>query len=280
MKPLHLLLVSFRDNWRDSLTDSLYSSGYVFKVKEVANKKEALKACNQARYDALITSCSLPDGSPNDLVLALGDTMPCLVLRDDCSLGASASAAPFATQLPQMPPPLHQPRAWIKLLEDTIRQWKDDMATRIDKNHRNQHILYHRAASLCAHELHYRPQNSIEKVLEIVLEVLEVSRVYIREALPENYRPSQFVQEVSASGQMPALGPHRSVHEVLVSESNGTRRYLGVEDTLRPRTWNQRETELVDTVATLLGATQEEKRRPASGWFNALMGSSPFIMAS
>lgn len=280
MKPLQLLLVCLRENWRESLTDSLYSAGYVFKVKVVANKKEALKACNQARYDALVTSCSLPDGSPNDLVLVLGHTMPCLILRDGCSPDTSTSATHFPTQLPQIPPPPRQPKAWIKMLEDTIRQWERVMATHIDKDYRNQHMLYNRAAGLCAHELHHRSENSIKNVLSIVLEVLGASRVYIREAFPESYHTSQLVQEAAAWGQIPALGPYRSVYEVLVSESNGAKRFLGVEDTLTPRTWNQRETELVNTVATLLRATHEEKFRPASGWFDGNPGSSPLFMVS
>jgi hypothetical protein len=166
------------------------------------------------------------------------------------------------------------------MLENTIHHWENRMTSRIDRDHRNKCILYHKAAGLCARELHYRPDNSVKNVLEIVLEVLEVSRVYIREVLPENYRPTRFIHEVSALGQMPALGPYCSVHEVLLSESNGSRRYLGIEDTLTRRTWNQQETDLVNTVATLLRATQEGKSRPASGWFNRILGGNLLHIAS
>lgn len=74
--------------------------------------------------------------------------------------------------------------------------------------------------------------------------VLSVTRVYIWEALSENYRSSRFLHEISAAGQVPYLGPHRSVHEVFISQSNGCKRYLGVENTLTRHTGNPRETEI------------------------------------
>lgn len=280
MKPFHLLLVSLRENWRDSLTDSLHSSGYVFKIKEVADKKEAIRACSQARYDALVTSCSLPDGSPNDLVLVLGSAIPCLVLRDGCPPGTAISRAIFTTLLPQTPPPADQSTAWIEMLESTIRQWENAMATRIDQDHHSEHMLYHKAAKLCFDELHFSTENRIDNVLRIVIGVLNVSRVYIREALPENSRSSRFMHEISAAGQVPYLGPQRSVHEVFLSEYNGCKRYLGVEDTLTRRTWNPRETELVDTVATFLRTTREVRTHTAASWLNGIPGGSRLVMAS
>lgn len=280
MKPFHLLLVCLRENWRDSLTDSLQSSGYVFRIKEVADKREALRACSQARYDALVTSCSLPDGSPNDLVLVLGNTIPCLVLRDGCHLGTSSSQAIFTNQLPQAPPPAHPSTAWVEMLEGTIRQWENAMVTRLDQDYQREHLLYHKAAKLCFDELHYSTENSIDNVLRIVMGVLNVSRVYIREAFTENYRSSRFVHELSAAGQVPYLGPHRSVHEVFLSESNGCKRYLGIEDTLTRRTWNPLETELVYTVATFLRTTREVRTHAASSWLNGVAAGSQLFMAS
>jgi len=280
MKPLQLLLVSFRENWRDSLLESLHSAGYVFKIKEVANKKEALQACNQSRYDALITSCCLPDGPSGDLVLVLGNTMPCLVIRDGCTPGSSAAKVPFPTQGAHLPPSAKQPQAWINLLEKTIRQWESAVATRINKGHWNQRMIFDKAAVRCASELHYKSENSIDNVLGVMLEVLEVSRVYIREALAENSRSSRFVHEKSALGQIPTLGPYKSVHEVLLSEANGSKRYLGIEDTITRRTWNQGEADLVSTVADLLSARPDEKIRPTSGWYTNILRSSPLFMAS
>ena len=277
MQPFHLLLVSLRPDWRDSLTDSLRSSGYVLKLKEVADKKEALKACNHARYDALVTSCSLPDGSPNDLVLVLGSAMPCLVLRDGCHPGPSVGTATFANQLP---PPVHQPDAWLAMLESTIRQWEGTLAARMDKDRHSEYLFFHKVAELCLSELHSASEKSIENVLRIVLGVLEVSRVYIREEPSDHHRSSRFTHEISASGQAAWFGPQGSVHEVLLSECNGHRRYLGVEDALRRRNWNPRETRLVDTVATLLKAPRQEKQHCASGWLIGHPGSGPLYRAS
>lgn len=279
MKPLHLLLVSLRETWRDSLLDSLSSAGYIFKVKEVMNKKEALQACNHARYDALITSCCLPDGASADLVRVLGNAMPCLMLRDGCPPDSIGKAL-FPAQAAQIPPPAKQPQAWVKLLEKTIRQWESAATNRINQGRQNQHMLFNKAVVRCASELHYHSENSIDNVLGVMLDVLEVSRVYIREALPGKHHPSRLVHEISASGQMPALGPHRSVHEVLLSESNGSERYLGIEDTVMRRTWNRGEADLMSTVATLLNAAPEGMTRPASGWLNNILRGNTVFMAS
>ena len=279
MKPLQLLLVSLREDWRDSLLESLNGAGYNFKIKEVRNKKEALLACNQSRYDALVTSCCLPDGSSADLVGVLAYIMPCLMLRDGCIPSPSASPLPSSIQAAHLPPSAKKPGDWISLLEKTILQWESATATHIAKGYLNQRMLFDKAAVRCASELRFQSENSIDNVLGVMLEVLEVSRVYIREALPENSRSSRFVHEKSALGQMPALGPYRSVHEVLLSDSDGSRRYLGIEDTIAQRTWNRGEADLLSTVASLLNARPEHKTRPASGWFdNIIQGNSRFAV--
>ncbi|MPR35311.1 hypothetical protein [Salmonirosea aquatica] len=280
MKPLQLLLVSLRPDWCESLSKSLYSAGYAYKIKEVGNKKEALRACNQSKYDALITCCCLPDGSPTDLVQVLGNTMPCLVIRDGCPAGTATDTPSFSTLEVQPPPATHQPRAWVGLVENTIRRWENAMAAQLDKQTGNQRKLYDKAANLCANELQNISNNTPENVLEIILEVLEVSRVYIRDTISENFRASPFVHEVTASGQMPDLGPYRSVYEVALSESDGSKRYLGVEDTITPRTWNKGEAELLSTVATLLKASHEHKTRSGTSWLHGLMGSNSVSMAS
>lgn len=166
------------------------------------------------------------------------------------------------------------------MLESTIREWENAMATRLDQDHQREHTLYRKAAKLCFDELHFSTENRLDNVLRIVMGVLNVSRVYIRETLSENYCSSRFTHEISAAGQVPYLGPYRSAYEVFLSECNGCKRYLGIEDTLTRRTWNPRETGLVDTVANLLRTAREGRTPVTSSWFNGISGGSRLFMAS
>jgi hypothetical protein len=256
MEPLKLLLVSFREEWHNSLIQSLLASGYSFEVHHVSTKKQALFACYQSKYDILITNYQLPDGSSKDLVQVLGDTVACLVVSEDSTFFK------IKAQLDQQYTEksyrsLRHPKAWISTLKQVLTKWEKSVASRIVQGCHNRRLLFHKVAARCAEELYHPTENRVENALKVILDILEVSRIYVRD-LPTG--SSMVAYEISAPGQQHSSGPFSSVYEVPIRQADGGVSYLGVEDTIKQRVWDKAEIDLLKTVASLLRQNPEEIR--------------------
>lgn len=253
MEPIKLLLVSFRDEWRKNLLESLQFAGYSYVINDVPNKKQALQACYGSKYDIIITSNLLPDGSSNDLVQVLGSIIPCLVIQDDCALKMIDTVIENELNyIERCYLTLKQPIAWVSTLKQVMVKWEKSVARKIAQGRKNQRILFDKVAARCAIELHDSTENRVENVLKVVLDIMEVSRVYIRNNPNTSEFTSNYIHEISAPGQTHPMGPFRSVFEVPIIGINGQNCYLGVEDTTNHRVWEKAETDLLKTIASLL----------------------------
>ncbi len=229
MKSLQLLLVSIPNTWRDTLTKSLQASGYPFDISEAEDKRDALRACSQYKFDLLIANHQLPDGSPKDLVNVLSGSMASLVLYRN-----------------------HAPESWIAILGQTLDDWKNHVQGKAQISLQNQQRRYATAIERCAHELQTLPTHAVDRTLRVVLDVMEVSRVYIRETPVDGISLPRVTHEVAAPGHLPILGSRRSAYEVSVQRADGRVLHLGVEDITHQRLWSQFEIDLIQTVAHLL----------------------------
>ncbi len=253
MEPIKLLLVSFREEWRTNLLESLHFSGYYFEIEDVFNKKQALQACYASKYDIVITSHFLPDGSSDDLVKVLGSIIPCLVIKDEGHLKMEPTDAENELNyIERCYHTLRHPMAWITTLKQVMIKWEKSVAGKIAQGRKNQRQLFDKVAARCAHELYHSTENRIENALKVILEIMQVSRVYIRDTPSPINLASSYIHEISAPGQSLPMGPYHSVFEVPIIGLNGQRSYLGVEDTTNQRVWEKAETDLLKTIATLL----------------------------
>ncbi len=259
MEPLKLLLVSFPSAWSLSLSHSLQAAGYTFEFQHVPTKKQALLACCQSKYDILITSHRLPDGPSKDLVQALGSTVACLVISESTPFVAPSHSALSYTEKSYQS--LSQPTAWIYTLKQVLAKWEQSVSDKISQTCHDRRLLFDKVAARFASELYQATENRIENALKVILDILEVSRIYVRGISIHKKHPSLVVHEVSAPGQPQFPGPFNSSYEVSIRQANGEVSYLGVVDTLNQRVWDQAETDLLKTVASLLRKNPEEIRR-------------------
>jgi hypothetical protein len=256
MEPLKLLLVSFPEEWCNSLVQSLTNAGYYFEIHEVPTKKKALFACYQSKYDILITNNHLPDGSSKDLVHVLGSTMPCLVISNNSTPSLSSfQSDQQVTERSYLS--LMQPRAWITALKQVLVKWEKNVAGKIAQGCQNRRQLYDKVAARCAAELYLLSENRIENSLRVILDILEVSRIYVRAMSRQKALPSKILHEISAPGQQYIPSPNSAVYEVPIRQSNEQISFLGVVDSNNQRVWDKAETDLLKTVASLLRENQE-----------------------
>lgn len=245
--------MSFREEWRTNLLESLDYSGYHFEIEDVINKKQALQACYASKYDIVITSHFLPDGSSDDLVKVLGSIIPCLVIKDECPLKTETTEPENdLNYIERCYHNLRHPMAWITTLKQVMIKWEKSVAGKIAQGRKNQRLLFDKVAARCAHELYHSTENRIENALKVILEIMEVSRVYIRDNPSPKDFASNYIHEISAPGQGLTMGPYHSVFEVPITGINGQKSFLGVEDTTNQRVWEKAETDLLKTIATLL----------------------------
>ena len=229
MKTLHLLIVAVPGQVRDSLVRSLSQSNYPFEVTEASDKRQALAACSSLKFDLLITSPQLPDGSAEDMVKVLNSSIACLILDGG-----------------------YPPKDWIKTLALTLDDWKSKVEGKTEQHLQYQRMRHSTALERCRQELKYFSEGAIYQVLKVALDVMEVSRVYIRETRVGQIGPPVVTHEVAAPGHLPLLGSRRSAYEVSVQRADGRVLHLGVEDVTHQRSWNQSETDLIQSVAQLL----------------------------
>lgn len=253
MEPLKLLLVCFRNEWKNNLLESLHQSGYYFEIVNVFTKKEAIQACYASKYDIVISSHILPDGSSDDLVQVLGSILPCLVIKDEPLLKTEPTEPQKELNyIERCYSTLRYPMAWVITLRQVIIKWEKSVAGKIAQGRKSQRILFDKVAARCARELYYSTENRIENALKVLLDIMEVSRVYIRDIPTHKNYCSTIVHQILAPGQNSSFGPYRSVYEVPILSSNGHSTFLGVEDTTNPREWEKAETDLLKTIASLL----------------------------
>ncbi len=259
MEPLKILLVALRENCQNSLTQSLLSSEYKFEVHQVSTKKQALFACYHSKYDILITNHQLPDGSYKDLVQVLGSTIACLVVSEKSSL-ITPKASPEQQYVEKSYGSLMQTRDWIFTLKQVLAKWEKSVASSIVQGSRNRLLLFDKVAARCAEELYKSTENRIENALKVILDILEVSRIYVRDHPEHTANTSMVVHEISAPGQYHYPGPFSSICEVPIRQAGEEVSYLGVEDTIRQRIWDKAEIDLLKTVASLLRENPEAIR--------------------
>ncbi|TDB64031.1 hypothetical protein [Arundinibacter roseus] len=258
MESLQLLLVSIREEWQNCLIQTLQSSGYEVKIKVVSSKKQALLACYQSKFELLVTNESLADGACGDLVHVLGYSMPCLIVQEEGTVAGHITEHSCSHALSL---PAQQPDLWEGILKEVIRGWENRVATKIAQGEQNQRSLYHKVAARCASELYHSTENRIENALKVLLDIMELSRVYIREAASSTQASAAILHEIVAPGQKNLNTPFGSTYEVLIPRPNGERTYLGVEDSIKERNWQNAEIDLLKAVASLLKETRGGIRR-------------------
>jgi hypothetical protein len=257
MEPLKLLLVSFREEWLAPLNQSLHSLGYTFEIHHAYTKKQALFACYQSKYDILITNHQLPDGASHDLVRALGSTVACLVVSEGCPL-LPFSAQPEPSHTAKSYPYQIHTTSWIATLKQVLAQWEKSVAEQIARRYQARRSLFAKVTARCAEELHHTTENRVENALKVILDIMEISRIYVREVPVSQRAVSRVVHELSVPGQAYLSGPFSSVFEVPIQKTSEGMIFLGVEDTLNQREWDSTETDFLKTVASLLRKKPEE----------------------
>ncbi len=245
METLHLLTVAVPSQVRESLTQSLTRTQYPFEIIEAADKRQALAACSHLKFDVLIVSPRLPEVPAEDLVKVLNGSVACLILDSG-----------------------YPPTDWVKTLALALDDWKGKVEGKTRQHLQYQQLRHATALERCVQELRYISEEAIDRVLKVALDVMEVSRVYIRETPLGQTGPPVVTHEVAAPGHLPLLGSQRSAYEVSVQRADGRVFHLGIEDVTHQRSWSQSETDLIQAVAQLL----KENSGGNSGVRNANFG--------
>ncbi|GHB57563.1 hypothetical protein [Persicitalea jodogahamensis] len=243
MKTLNILLVAVPGTMQTSLFQSLTQSHYQFEVSEVADKRQALVACSQFRYDILIASHNLPDGQAEDLINVLNGSMACLILERG-----------------------HVPADWIEALSLTLDDWKSKVEGKTRQHFQFQQLRHASALERCGQEL--RAGATFDNALKVILDVMEISRVYVRETPIDQVGPPVITYEITAPGHLPLLGSRRSAYEVSVQRAGGRMFHLGIEDVTHQRQWSKSETDFIQAMAYLL----KDKSNGAFGTPNPILG--------
>ncbi len=243
MKTLHLLLVAIPGPVHASLIQSLTQSNYQIKATEVPDKRQALVACSQFRFEILIASHKLPDGHAGDLINVLNGSMACLILESG-----------------------NIPADWVKTLSLTLDDWKSKVEGRTRQHLQFQQLRHESALERCVQEL--KAGATFDNALKVVLDVMEISRVYIRETPADQVGPPVITHEIAAPGHLPLLGSRRSAYEVSVQRAGGRMFHLGIEDVTHQRQWSKSETDFVQAIAYLL----KDKSGGAYGTPNPVLG--------
>ncbi len=229
MRPLKLLLVAVGRPSQKSLLHTLRSSGLPYRLTRAADKRAALLACARARFDMLICSQSLPDGSPAELQAVLKGKTAFLTIDTE----------PKYT-------------AWHAMLAMALDRWQLDLNCQAKAIADQRTARFRRAEASCALALRSGFSHSVDQVLQVLLEALEASRIYLRESPTLGYCPPATLFNADSPGHfVDAMEAHRA-HEVPFRRPDGRLMYLGVEDTTRLRTWQASEMALLGNVAQLL----------------------------
>jgi hypothetical protein len=201
MEPLQLLVVSLKGRSQFLIESSLEEAKYSFAITHADDKQSALQACEDRKFDILISNCKLPDGPVTDLVSVLGDLLPCLVMAE--------GKCPFTAESILFIPETNyyiscsEQISWLTHLENTMAIWENAAKQRIAVFDKDYDRLFELALSRCAEELSLEStQDSVLNTLELLRQVLDISRVYICRKYRSGSHGMQIVQtlEVCAPG--------------------------------------------------------------------------------
>ncbi len=206
MESLNLLIVAIREDWQPLISESLLNAGYQFQVKKVDSKSQALEAVHEAKFDLVITNCTLPDGEIADLVSVLGRLSPCLVMsQGHCPVTSERALSLLDTDFYITG---SEQSTWLSAMESALSKWKSNAEQSIDKIHQNSSNLHKKLLAICEEELSAQPviekqdDHSIANVFTIILEALDLSRIYLytRKSLPNGEETVVKESEISAPG--------------------------------------------------------------------------------
>lgn len=203
MEPLQLLVVSLKGKSQTLIENSLAEANYRFDITHADSKQNALQACGEKKFDILISNCKLSDGPVTDLVSVLGDLLPCLVMAE--------GKCPFTAESILFIPETNyyiscsESISWLTHLENTMAIWENAAKERIALFDQNYNTLFETALLRCAEELspgNESPENAVINTLDLLREVLDISRVYICRKYGTANQTTEIVQtlEVCAPG--------------------------------------------------------------------------------
>lgn len=204
MEPLNLLIVAIRESWQPLISDSLTQAGYQFTVQKAESKQQALAACSLTKFDLVISNCTLPDGQVADLLLVLGRLSPCLVMSEGhCPVSSERALSLLATDFYITS---SEQSSWLSAMETTLSQWKSKAQENIESFQHNSTLLHKKVLAVFEEELSTDPatetqaNHSISNAFKIILEALDLSRIYLytRKSLPNGEETIVQENEVSA----------------------------------------------------------------------------------
>jgi CheY-like chemotaxis protein len=255
--PLQFLFVSISKESRTHLEQSIESLGYQFEIRDVQTKKQALQACYKAKYDILVIKDSLPDGCSSDLTRALSSLMPCLIIQTEATTPENQELIPSDALTDISYLPQNEYTTWNKYLRSAISKWENSVSQKVNAFQESRRVLYDKVAAECANQLYRRYDNRVENTLRIILEVLQVSKAYIRSG---TFTRHLVTDEVHSPG-IHFSDTSESVYEVAIQRPDGQIDYLGVAECLYPRTWQSIEIDLLKSIALLFQENRSEIRR-------------------
>ncbi|REA64212.1 hypothetical protein DSL64_01265 [Dyadobacter luteus] len=206
MEPLNLLIVAIRQDWQPLISESLSNAGYQFQATKVGSKQQALAACHQSKFDLIISNCTLPDGQVADLMSVLGKLSPCLVMAEGhCPTTSEKALSLLATDFYITS---SEQSSWLSAMEHTLSKWKSNARQNIEKIHQNSSSLHRKVLAICEEELSVenldkkQADHSIANVFTIILEALDLSRIYLytKKSTPDGEEIIVQQNEVSAPG--------------------------------------------------------------------------------
>lgn len=206
MDSLNLLIVAIKQDWQPLISESLTNAGYRFQSTKVCSKQEALDACYQSKFDLIISNCTLPDGQVADLVSVLGKLSPCLVMAEGhCPATSEKALSLLATDFYIT---TSEQSSWLSAMEHTLSKWKSNAEQNIDKILQDSNSLHKKVLAICEEELSAenltakRATHSIANAFTIILEALDLSRIYLytKRTTPDGDEVIVQENEISAPG--------------------------------------------------------------------------------
>lgn len=206
MEPLNLLIVAIRPDWHPLISESLTKAHYQFNAQKVDSKQQALEACHQSKFDLIISNCTLPDGDVADLVSVLGRICPCLVMAEGhCPVTSEKALSLLATDFYITN---SEQSSWLTALENALSKWKSNAEQNIQKIYQNSSSLHQKVLAICQEELSAEnlsikeADHSVSNVFSIILEALDVSRIYLytKKQLPDGEEIIVQQNDVLAAG--------------------------------------------------------------------------------
>ena len=289
MEPLSLLVVAIKKEWQPLIADSLTKAGYSFTVTNVDSKRDALQACHKAKFDLVISNCTLPDGDVADLVSVLGKLLPVLVMAEGhCPYNSERALSLLATDFYITS---SEQSSWLSAVETALSKWKTNAQRNLNTQQQQHSNLHKKVLARVKEELN---DSGIGSVLTLLLEVMDISRIYLCAKNPLSDGNSELVQKSEAlapgikkisgdkvsqvpyfnrwntlfSAKQPVQGTYHTLPQkeqqwlyqrdsqsllaIPIISNNTWKGFIGLEDTLQPREWSMDEIRLLESVAEII----------------------------